>query len=171
MNLTSVRYQDSCIYIGLNGFQNKRENEAFQQEIRNAYVVYKIKTHGHHVQEMVLLGKRDVFKKGVRLFLKIEMSDLLHPEECEFEIISLKINFVVGKSKEMNVGRSFNFLEICYSTRIEFPQYAPTKKGKMQGKIEKNILDKQVLTKGIVPVPPSTRTIIPCFQTGWCENA
>ena len=79
MNLTGVRYQDSCIYIGVNGSRNEEENEAFHQEIRNAYVVYKIKTTGHHVQETVLLGKREIFKKGQKIFLKLQMIELLNP--------------------------------------------------------------------------------------------
>jgi len=71
MNLTSVRYQDSCIYIGINGSQNGGENEAFQPEIRNAYAVYRIKALGHHVQETVLLGKRDIFVK--KRYLKLNL--------------------------------------------------------------------------------------------------
>ena len=125
MNLTSVRYQDSCIYIGLNGSQDKREDEVFRQDVRNAYVVYKIKTLIHHVQETVLLGKSEIFKNGQKIYLKVEMSDLLHPEECEFEIISLKINFIGGKTVEMNVGRSFKFLEIYYSSLREISRGLP----------------------------------------------
>ena len=138
MNLTGVRYQDSCIYIGVNGSQDGEENEAFQQEIRNAYVVYKIKALGHHVQETVLLGKRDIFIKGQKILLKIELIQLLHPEKCEFEIISLKMNFVNGECKEMNLGRSFKFLEIQYSSRIEFPKL-------QQQKLFPNFRTQQVL--------------------------
>jgi len=121
MNLTSVRYQDNCIYIGLNGPQDKRENGALQKNIRSVYVFYKVKAFDRQVRETVLLsGNKDLLVKGQEIFLKFELNELWHPEECEFELMSLKFTYVSGKIQEVKIGRSFRFLEICYSTRVDY---------------------------------------------------
>lgn len=62
MNLTSVKYQDSCIFIDLNGSQSERENEALLRKIRSVYVVYKVKAFARQVRETIIIGKKDPLK-------------------------------------------------------------------------------------------------------------
>jgi len=125
MNLTNVKYQDSCIFIGLNGSQNERENEAFLQKIRSVYVVYKIKLFDRQVQETVLIGKKDLFAVKKETLIKFELNQLQNPEECEFEIVSLKINFINVKVKELIVKKTFSFPEIRSFTPINFKNSEP----------------------------------------------
>lgn len=112
MNLTSVKYQDSCIYIGLNGSQNERESKAFLQKIRSVYVVYKIKAFGRQVRETIVVGKKDLFAKEKEIILKFELNQLLRPEQSQIEIRALKINFREDKSKVISINETYNFNEI-----------------------------------------------------------
>jgi len=119
MNLTSVKYQDSCIFIGLNGSQNGRENEAFLRKIRSVYVFYKIKSYDRQVRETIIIGKKDLFAVKKEWLLRFELNQLHNPEECEIEIDSLKFNFINRKIKELKINKSFSFLEIRSFERID----------------------------------------------------
>ena len=119
MNLTSVKYQDSCIFIGLNGSQNERENEALLQKIRNVYVVYKIKAFDRQVRETIVIGNKDLHVKKKGMILKFELNELKSPEECEIELIWLKFNYINGNIEELKINKSFSLLEIRSFTRIE----------------------------------------------------
>jgi len=112
MNLTSVKYWDSCIYIGLNGSQNERESEAFLERIRSVYVVYKVKAFGRQVRETVLIGKKDLIAKEKEIILKFELNQLHRPEESQFEIGTLKVNFREDKSEVIPINETYSFLEI-----------------------------------------------------------
>ena len=120
MNLAQVKYQDSCIFIALNGSQNGRENEAFLKKIRSVYVVYKIKAFDRQIGETIIIGKKDLLEKEEETILRFELNQLLNPKECEIEIVSLKINFINGKVKELNIKKTFSFFEIRSFDRIDF---------------------------------------------------
>jgi hypothetical protein len=120
MNLTSVKYQDSCIYIGLNGSQNERENEALLRKIRSVYVVYKIKAFDRQVRETVLIGKKDLIAKEKELILKFELSQLHRPEQSQIEIGKLKINFREDKSEVLSINKTYSFSEIRARAIIAF---------------------------------------------------
>jgi len=162
MNLTDVRYQDNCIYIGLNGSQDKRENGVFLKDIRNVYVFYKVKAFDRQVRETVLIGNKDLLIKGQDVFLKFELNELWHPEECEFELMSLKFTHVGGKIQEVKIGRSFRFLEISYSTRVDYStrKKEPTfkkinekkdRRKKQPLKLESKIQPKKAIVPVIMP--------------------
>lgn len=120
MNLTSVKYQDSCIYIGLNGSQNERENEAFLQKIRSVYVVYKIKAFDRQVCNTILIKRKDISVAGNDIILKFELSQLHHPEESEIEIGTFKLNFHEDKSVVLLINETYYFPEIRSIATIAF---------------------------------------------------
>ena len=128
MNLTSVKYQNSCIFIGLNGSQNGRENEVLLHKIRSVYVVYKIKAYERQVRETIIIGKKDLFAVKKELLLRFELNQLLSPEECEIEIVSLKFNFINGKVKKININKTFSFLEIRSFEQIDITSRNSSKK-------------------------------------------
>ena len=130
MNLTSVKYQDSCIFIGLNGSQNERENEALLQKIRSVYVVYKVKAFGRQVRETILIGKEDLFEKKNVIVLRFELKQLLAPEQCEIEIASLKFNYLNGKVEELKIKKSFPLSEIRCSSDIDLTKKSHPQKPK-----------------------------------------
>jgi len=139
MNLTWVKYQDSCIFIALNGSQNGRENEAFLKKIRSVYVVYKIKAFDLQVGETIIIGKKDLLEKEEETILRFELNQLQNPKECEIEIVSLKINYLNGKVEELKIKRTFSFLEIRSFDRIDFSRKEPSKKStnKKEKKLQK----------------------------------
>ena len=110
MNLTSVKYQDSCIFIGLNGSQNERENEAFLKKIRSVYVVYKIKAFDRQVRETIIIGKKDLFAVKKEVLLRFELNLFLSPKECEIEIESLKFNFINDKVKKLKINKTYSII-------------------------------------------------------------
>lgn len=112
MNLTSVKYQDSCIFIGLNGSQDERESEAFLQKIRSVYVVYKIKAFDRQVRETIIVGKKDLFAKEREIILKFELNQLHRPDQSQIEIETLKINFREDRSEVLSINETYSFSEI-----------------------------------------------------------
>lgn len=164
MNLTSVKYQDRCIYIGLNGPRDERENEEFLQIIRSVYVVYKIKAFDRQIRETVLIGKKDLSAVKKELLLRFELNRLQNPEECEIEIISLKFKIINGKDKDMKIGKTFSFIEIRSLTRIDFRSREPSKKS--NNKIEKNVINKTRPIKAPKPkLKPKTKSKIRFKET------
>jgi len=123
MNLTSVKYKDSCIYISLKCSQNGldgRDVESFLQEIRNIYVVYKIKAFDRQVRDTILIKRKDLSVSGNDIALKFELSHLNHPEESQIEIRTLKINFREDKSEILSINETYSFREIRSIAPIAF---------------------------------------------------
>lgn len=86
MNLTSVKYQDSCIYIGLNGSGEQGNDEKFLEGIKNIYAIYKIKAYDSYVRDTILIKKQDIIAVRGEIVVKFELDHLHRPEECEIEI-------------------------------------------------------------------------------------
>jgi len=55
MDLTSVKYQDSCIYIGLDDSQGREVGQESLEGIKNVYAVYKIIAYGNFVRDTILI--------------------------------------------------------------------------------------------------------------------
>ena len=85
MNLTSVKYQDSCIYIGLEGSQEQGSDGKFLKEIKNVYAVYKIKAYDSYVRDTILIRKEDVIAIRGEIVVKFELDQLHKPDECQIE--------------------------------------------------------------------------------------
>lgn len=115
MNLTSVKYRDSCIYIGLKRPQNGldgRDAGAFLLKFRNAYVVYKIKAFDRQVRDTILIKKKDVSVAGSEIVLRFELSHLRCPEDSQIEIGTIKINFREEKSEILYINETYSLPEI-----------------------------------------------------------
>jgi len=163
MNLTNVKYQDSCIFLGLNGSQNERENEAFLRKIRNVYVVYKIKLFDRQVRETILIGKKDLFAVKKETLIKFELNQLQNPEECEFEIVSVKINFTNIKVKELIVEKTFSFPEIRSFTPIGNKVREPSR-------ISNNKREKKLLNMTHSTLPPKLKPKPAIEPEKWFEE-
>jgi len=165
MNLTSVKYQDSCIYIGLDGSYEQESHENSLEEIKNVYAVYKIKANDNYVQDTILIRKNDITAVKKQVIVKFELNQLHRPEECEIEIVSLKFVYISGKRENLTVKKSYSFLEI----RVRPP--IATNKDYLKSKIklnkksikkpnntraEKNILS---VSQEVIVLPPEVKTI------------
>jgi len=123
MNLTSVKYKDSCIYITLKCSQNGldgRDVETILRKFRNIYVVYKIKAFDRQVLNTILIKKKDLFAAGNDITLRFELSQLHHPEESQIEIGTLKFNFREDKSEVLSINETYSFREIRSIEPIAF---------------------------------------------------
>lgn len=123
MNLTSVKYKDSCIYISLKCSQNKldgRDVESFLRKFRNIYVVYKIKAFDRQVRNTILIKRKDLFVAGNDITLNFKLSHLHHPEESQIEIGTLKFNFHEDKSEVLSINKTYYFREIRSIAPIAF---------------------------------------------------
>lgn len=123
MNLTSVKYQDSCIYIGLDGSQEQGFDGKSLEGIKNVYAVYKIKACNNYVQDTILIRKKDIVLVQAEMIVKFELHQLHRPDECEIEIVSLKFIYNNGIREELKVNESYSFLEIR-----EYPPVVSSKK-------------------------------------------
>lgn len=115
MNLKSVKYKDSRIYVNLERSQKERKVRdagAFLREFRNVYVVYKIKAFDRQVRETILIKKKDLSVAGSEIALKFELSRLNSPDDCQIEISTLKFNFRGDKSESHSIDETFNFRDI-----------------------------------------------------------
>ena len=112
MNLTRVKYQDSCIYIGLDCSNERGYSLIPLDEVKNVYAIYKIKAHGNYVKDTILIRRRDVVIKDGEVVVKFELTQLHRPDECEIEIISLKFTYFSGKPKIIAIEKSYPLLEI-----------------------------------------------------------
>ena len=112
MNLTCVKYQDSCIYIGLDGSNERGCSLIPLDEVKSVYAIYKIKAHGNYVRDTILIKRRDVVIKEGEIVVKFELTQLHRPDECEIEIISLKFTYFSGKPKIIAIEKSYPLLEI-----------------------------------------------------------
>ncbi len=112
MDLASVKYQDSCIYISLDGSQERGQDEKSLERIKSVYAVYKIKAQGNYVRNTILIRKKDILVIRGEIVVKFELNQLHRPEECEIEIVSLKFIYLGGKREELEVKESYPFLEI-----------------------------------------------------------
>ena len=148
MNLTSVKYQDSCIYIGLDGSQGQGSDEKSIEEIKNVYAVYKIKAYENYVKDTILIRKQDIIAVREEIVVKFELNQLHRPEDCEIEIVSLKFIYLSGKQEELTVNKSYSFLEIR--------EYSPiTTNKKINFKKSKRDTNKRAFSvKQEVIVPP-----------------
>lgn len=123
MNLTSVKYKDSCIYISLKCSQNEldgRDVESFLRKFRNIYVVYKIKAFDRQVRNAILIKRKDLFVAGNDITLNFKLSHLHHPEESQIEIGTLKFNFHEDKSEVLSINKTYYFREIRSIAPIAF---------------------------------------------------
>lgn len=123
MNLTSVKYKDSCIYISLKCSQNEldgRDVESFLRKFRNIYVVYKIKAFDRQVRNTILIKRKDLFIAGNDITLNFKLSHLHHPEESQIEIGTLKFNFHEDKSEVLSINKTYYFREIRSIAPIAF---------------------------------------------------
>lgn len=151
MNLTSVKYQDSCIYIGLKGFQEGKRDEKYFENLKSVYAVYKIKAYDNYVRDSILVKKRDItFLRG-EMTVKFELNQLHKPEECQIEIVSLKFVFKSGKREELKINESYEFLEIKKSPPIASSKKRTQRKGKNPPK--KNDLSVKQEVVRIAPKP------------------
>lgn len=153
MNLTSVKYQDSCIYIGLDGSQGQKFVGEFLERIKNVYVVYKIKAHDNYVRDTILIRKKDIVTVRGEIIVKFELSQLHRPDECEIEIVSLKFIYLGGKRDELEVNQSYPFLEIRAHPPIFAPKRRSSKTIKIVRKAEKSALS---MTQEIIVHPLRT---------------
>lgn len=112
MNLTRVKYQDSCIYIGLDGSNERKYSTISLDEVKNVYAIYKIKTNNNYVKDTILIRRQDVVVIEREIVVKFELTQLHRPDECEIEIISLKFTYFNKKPKVIAIGRSYPLLEI-----------------------------------------------------------
>jgi hypothetical protein len=152
MNLTSVKYQDSCIYIGLDGSQGQIYHEKAFKEIKNVYAVYKIKACDNYVRDTILIRNQDIMAERGKVVVKFELNQLHRPEECEIEIVSLKFIYHSGKKEELIVNKSYSFLEIR-----SYPPIAANKKNSLNKSfIQSNKTNKRVLsvTQEVIVSPP-----------------
>ena len=123
MNLTSVKYKDSCIYISLKCSQNEldgRDVESFLRKFRNIYMVYKIKAFERQVRNTILIKRKDLFVAGNDITLNFKLSHLHHPEESQIEIGTLKFNFHEDKSEVLSINKTYYFREIRSIAPIAF---------------------------------------------------
>ena len=123
MNLTSVKYKDSCIYISLKCSQNEldgRDVESFLRKFRNIYMVYKIKAFERQVRNTILIKRKDLFVAGNDITLNFKLSHLHHPEESQIEIATLKFNFHEDKSEVLSINKTYYFREIRSIAPIAF---------------------------------------------------
>jgi len=123
MNLTSVKYKDSCIYISLKCSQNEldgRDVESFLRKFRNIYIVYKIKAFDRQVRNTILIKRKDLFVAGNDITLNFKLSHLHHPEESQIEIGTLKFNFHEDKSEVLSINKTYYFREIRSIAPIAF---------------------------------------------------
>ena len=118
MNLTSVKYQDSCIYIGLDGSNGHETRQESLKEVKSVYAVYKIKAHDNFVKDTILIRKKDISIENKEIIVKFELNQLRRPEECEIEIVSLKIIYFSGKREVLTINKSYRLLEIRAHPRI-----------------------------------------------------
>ena len=87
MNLTKVKYQDSCIYIGLDGSQGKESSEKLLEGIKSVYVVYKIKAYDNYVRDTVLIKEQGFKVVRGELTIQFELNQLHKPRKfraCSF---------------------------------------------------------------------------------------
>lgn len=124
MNLTSVKYQDSCIYIALDNAQGTTCDNSFLKKLKSVYAIYKIKAYDNYVRDAILVRKQDLSTVRGEIVIKFELNQLHKPDECEIEIVSLKFIFQSGKREELTVNQSYAFQEI----RTRNPVLPPTKK-------------------------------------------
>ena len=161
MNLTSVKYQDSCIYIGLEGSQERGGNKKSLETIKSVYAVYKIKAHGNYVRDTILIRNKDITVIRGEIVVKFELNQLHRPEECEIEIVSLKIIYLGGKREEFEVNESYSFLEIRSLPPIVANKSNSLKKNNrnLRKKIAPNRISKKVLSikEEITIFPPETK--------------
>lgn len=152
MNLTSVKYQDSCIYIGLEGSQERGQDEKSLTRIKNVYAVYKIKAYDNYVRDTILIRKKDILTIQGEVIVKFELNQLHKPEECEIEIVSLKFIYVGGKREELTVNESYSFLDIRAHPPFETNKNAVLKKNKV--KINKIPTRNLSITQEVLVLPP-----------------
>jgi len=112
MDLTSVKYQDSCIYIGLDDSQGREVGQESLEGIKNVYAVYNIIAYGNFVRDTILIRKQDILTVRGEIIVKFELNQLHRPDECELEIISLKFVYYGGKREELIVKKIYSLLEI-----------------------------------------------------------
>jgi len=154
MNLTSVKYQDSCIYIGLDGSQEQGNDEKSLEGIKNVYAVYKIKAYDNYVRDTILIRKQDIIAVRGEIIVKFELNQLHRPEECEIEIVSLKFIYQSGKRDELTVNESYSFLEIRTYSPITANKKNSVKKSKSNA--NKKVLS--IKQEVIVPPPEANKT-------------
>ena len=112
MDLTSVKYQDSCIFIEIDSSQGERDGKSLLERARNVYAIYKIIAFGNFVKDTIIIKKRDLSESEGLLTLKFELNQLHHPEQSKIEITRLKFNFTNNESEELQVNRVYSFLDI-----------------------------------------------------------
>jgi len=154
MNLTSVKYQDSCIYIGLNGSEEQGNDKKFLKRIKNVYAVYKIKAYDNYVRDTILIRKQDIIAVRGEIIVKFELNHLHRPEECEIEIVSLKFIYRSGKRETLTVNESYSFLEI----RAYSPITANKKTALKKSKSDTNKKVFSIKQEVIVPPPEANKT-------------
>lgn len=151
MNLTSVKYQDSCIYIGLDGSQEQGSDGKFLKGIKNVYAVYKIKAYDNYVRDTILIRKQDVIAMRGKIVVKFELDQLHKPDDCQIEIISLKFIFFSGKREELAVNESYSLLDIRTYSPIALNNKKALKKSKSDAK--KKVLS---IKQEVIVLPPET---------------
>ncbi len=163
MNLTSVKYQDSCIYIGLDGSQGQEQNESSLEKIKSVYAVYKIKANGNYVRDTILIRKKDITVVRGEIVVKFELNQLHRPDECEIEIVSLKFIYLVGVKEELTVNESYSFLEIRTRPPVVENTVTSRKKNKkiLSETNEPRKVRKKKLTvsQEIIIIPPEVKTL------------
>ena len=59
MNLTSVKYQDSCIFIEIGSSHGEKDGKTLLERVKSVYAMYKIIAFGNFVKDTILIRKRD----------------------------------------------------------------------------------------------------------------
>ena len=72
MNLTSVKYQDSYINIGIGSSQGERDGKTLLDRLRSVYSVYKNIAFNNFVQDTILIRKRDMTESDGVLTLNLK---------------------------------------------------------------------------------------------------
>jgi len=57
MDLTSVKYQDSCIFIEIDSSLGERDGKPLLERVRSVYASYKIIAFGNFVKDTILIKK------------------------------------------------------------------------------------------------------------------
>ncbi len=163
MDLTSVKYQDSCIYIGLDGSKGQEQNESSLERIKSVYAVYKIKANGNYVRDTILIRKKDITVVRGEIVVKFELNQLHRPDECEIKIVSLKFVHLIGIREELTVNESYSFLEIRTRPPIVENTVTVRKKNKKilseTNEPHKGRKEKLSIAQEIIIIPPEVKIL------------
>jgi hypothetical protein len=115
MEISTVRYCDSYIYIGLRETDEKKN---VLNDVRNVYIWYTVSINQQIVDETVLLKKKDIILGKDEFLLKFGLEIIIQPENAEISISTIKVNLTDGKSRILELKKIYSLVEIRVSRRF-----------------------------------------------------